>query len=184
MRITTTITVIGLVLSFFLGSAKPNYFNDDLILKINKIEIQIDGISTVGKYNCANMFSKKDTIFFYLNKKNSAKVEIPMSTFDCGNKMMTKDLLKTVKSDEFPNSYVTFSDLKSFSKNYKCDLTFVIANKTLKFKDFILLNKTNNKIEGNINLTFTDLGLKAPVKMAGLIKVKDEINISFSLYKN
>jgi hypothetical protein len=184
MKITITIPILGLALLFFLGSAKPPFPNDDAILKINKIEIQINGISTVGKYNCANLFSKKDTVFLHLNKKNCVTVEIPMSNFDCGNKIMTKDLLKTVKSNEFSNSFVTFSNIKAFSKNYKCDLTFVIANKTLKFKDFVLLNKTSSKIEGNINLTFTDLGLKPPVKMAGLIKVKDEINISFSLYKN
>jgi hypothetical protein len=184
MKTQLTIPILGLALPKKKRSAKPLFFNDDITLKINKVEIEIDGISTVGKYNCTNMFTKKDTILLHLNKNNKVKVEIPMSNFDCGNKMMTKDLLKTVKSNEFPNSYVTFSDIKPFAKNYKCDLTFVIANKTLKFKDFILLNKTNNKIEGNINLTFTDLGMKAPVKMAGLIKVRDEINISFSLYKN
>lgn len=172
--------MLGLVFFSFLGSAKPAFL-DDPFLMINKIKIEITGASTVGKYNCSNTYSKIDTV--YLNsKKNNFNTEIKMSDFDCGNKIMTKDLQGTVQVKKFPTSTVFLSDIRSYGKNYKCNLTFLITNKTLKYKDFILYN-AEDKIHGSLNLNFSDIELTPPVKMAGLIKVKDQIAINFSLYK-
>jgi hypothetical protein len=106
-----------------------------------------------------------------------------MSNFDCGNKIMTKDLQGTVKVKQFPNSTVSITDIKPCGKNYKCRLNFYITDKTLKYKDFILYN-TDDKIQGTLSLKFSDIELEPPVKMAGLIKVKDDIVINFSLYKD
>jgi hypothetical protein len=177
------ILILGLVVFFFLGSAKPTFLTDDTVLIINKIKIEITGVSTVGKYNCSNTFSKKDTVYLNSTKKNNFNTRIQMSNFDCGNRIMTKDLQGTVKMKYFPNSTVCISDIKPFGKNYKCNLNFLITNKTLKYKDFLLYTD-DNKINGSLNLKFSDIDLEAPVKMAGLIKVKDEIVINFSLYKN
>jgi hypothetical protein len=173
--------MMGLVIFSFLGSAKPTFL-DDSCLMINKIKIEITGASTVGKYNCSNTFYKKDSIYLNSAKKNNFNTDIKMSDFDCGNKIMTKDLQGTVKIKKFPNSTVFLSDIKSCGKNYKCNLTFLITNKTLKYKDFILYN-TEDKLQGSLNLNFSDMEMQPPIKMAGLIKVRDEIVINFSLYK-
>ncbi|WP_026730598.1 hypothetical protein [Flavobacterium denitrificans] len=175
--------ITGLVVFFFLGSAKPSSLTDDTTLLINKIKIEITGISTVGKYNCSNTFSIKDTIYINSNKKNTFNTAIKMSSFDCGNKIMTKDLQGTVKVQKFPNSVVCITDVKPNGKNYKCKLNFIVTDKTLKYNDFILYN-SDNKIQGTLNLKFSDLELVPPVKMGGLIKVKDDIVINFILYKN
>ncbi|MFG4002664.1 hypothetical protein ACHRV1_11285 [Flavobacterium aquidurense] len=183
MKTRFSILIMGLAIFFFFGSAKPTFSAEDTTLVINKIKIEITGLSTVGKYNCSNTFSIKDTVYINSIKKNIFNTEIKMSDFDCGNKIMTKDLQGTVKVKKFPNSTVYMTDIKPSGQNYKCNLNFLITNKTLKYKDFILYN-TDKKIEGTLNLKFSDLEMEAPVKMAGLIKVKDEIVINFSLYKN
>lgn len=183
MKKLITIGLLGLVSFLILGSAKPTFLLDDSILIINKIEIKISGKSTVGDYNCDNSLVKKDSIFLNLSKKNSISAEIPMASFDCGNRIMTKDLRTTVKATKFPTSLVTLSDIKPCGKNYKCNLTFLITDKTLKYKDFVLY-ATGNKLDGKININFSDIGMEPPVKMAGLVKVKDQIVIDFSLYKN
>lgn len=180
---------MGLALFIFLGSAKPTVVTNNkppinTILVINKIEIKISGTSTVGKYNCCNTFYKRDTIILNLDKRNCIDADIPMLNFDCGNKIMTKDLQSTVKCKEFPNSHVNITDIKACNNTeYICNLTFLITNKTLKYKNFILHN-TNNKIQGTIHLNFSDIGLEPPVKMAGLVKVKDQIIVEFTLYNN
>lgn len=174
---------MGLVLFFLSGSAKPTFFPEDTAVVINKIKIEITGLSTVGKYNCSNTFNIKDTVYVNSIKKNTFNTDIKMSDFDCGNKIMTKDLQGTVKVKKFPNSTVSITDIKKEGRNYKCRLNFYITDKTLKYKDFILYN-SDDKIQGTLNLKFSDIELKAPVKMAGLIKVKDDIVINFSLYKN
>lgn len=177
------ILITGLAIFFFLGSAKPTFFTEDTTVVINKIKIEITGVSTVGKYNCSNTFSIKDTVYINSIKKNAFNTEIKMSNFDCGNKIMTKDLQGTVKVKQFPSSTVSISDVKPCGKNFKCRLNFYITDKTLKYKDFILYN-TDDKIQGTLCLKFSDIELEPPVKMAGLIKVKDDIVINFSLYKN
>ncbi|RUT69366.1 hypothetical protein D0817_16120 [Flavobacterium cupreum] len=178
-----TFLVTGLATFFFLGSAKPTFFADDTTLVINKIKIEITGLSTVGHYNCSNIFIIKDTIFLNSNKKNIFNTAIKMTNFDCHNKIMSKDLKGTVKAAEFPNSTVSITEIKQSGKNYKCSLSFFITDKTLKYKDFSLYT-VNDKIQGTLNLKFSDIGLEPPVKMAGLIKVKDDIVINFYLYKN
>ncbi len=175
--------MMGLAMFFLLGSAKPTFLAEDTALVINKIKIEITGASTVGKYNCSNTFFTTDTLYINSTKKNAFNTEIKMSNFDCGNKIMTKDLQGTVKVKKFPNSTVCISDVKPSGKNYKCRLNFCITDKTLKYKDFILYN-SDDKIQGTLNLKFSDIDLEPPVKMAGLIKVKDDIVINFSLYKN
>ncbi|OXG00845.1 hypothetical protein BC749_1011348 [Flavobacterium araucananum] len=177
------ILIMGLAIFFFMGSAKPTFLAEDTTLVINKIKIEITGTSTVGTYNCSNTFFIKDTIYLNSIKKNAFTTEIKMSNFDCGNKIMTKDLQGTVKVKKFPNSIVSITDIKPCGKNYKCNLNFFITDKTLKYKDFVLSN-SDAKIQGTLNLKFSDLELEPPVKMAGLIKVRDEIVINFSLYKN
>lgn len=174
---------MGLALFIILGGAKPAVVKNTSVLIINKIEIKISGTSTIGKYSCTNTFYKRDTIVINVNKKNSLDADIPMVNFDCGNNTMTKDLQSTVKCKKFPNSHVTMTDIEICDSDYKCDLSFLITNKTLKYNDFILY-KTGNKIHGTINLNFSDVGLEPPVKMAGLLKVRDQIVIDFSLYDN
>ncbi|WP_281235207.1 hypothetical protein [Flavobacterium gelatinilyticum] len=183
MKTRFSILITGLVVFFLLGSAKPTFLAEDTTLVINKIKIEITGLSTVGKYNCSNTFPTTDTVYINSAKKNVLNTEIKMSKFDCGNKIMTKDLQGTVKVKEFPNSVVSITDIKPNGKNYKCRLNFYITDKTLKYKDFILYN-TDDKLHGTLNLKFSDIELEPPVKMAGLIKVKDDIIINFSLYKD
>ncbi|MGL5113652.1 MAG: hypothetical protein ACRC6O_13550 [Flavobacterium sp.] len=176
------IGILGAALLFCLGSATPNFHRNDTSVIINKIEISITGNSTVGKYNCSTFFSKNDTIVLNVTNKNSIKAEIPMVKFDCGNKIMTKDLQATVKTSQFPSSFVTLSNIRSVGNNYKCDLNFCVTNKTMLYKDF-MLNNTNNKLQGTISFNFSDVGLAAPVKMGGMIKVHDQLLVHFSLYK-
>lgn len=183
MKTRFSILIMGLVIFFFFASAKPVFLPKDSTLVINKIKIEITGVSTVGKYNCSNTFLKKDTVFLNSNKKNNFKAEIKMSDFDCGNKIMTKDLQGTVKVKRFPNSTVIITDIKQCGESYKCNLTFLITDKTLRYKDFILYC-SDNKVQGSLNLNFSDIELEPPVKMAGLIKVRDEIVVNFYLYKN
>jgi hypothetical protein len=177
------ITIMGLALFLSLGSAKPILSIDDTgIIIIDRIEIEILGTSTVGKYNCSNIFNKRDTININSEVQNNLKAEIAMNNFECGNRIMNKDLKTTIKANKFPKSYVSITNIKSFSNNYKCNLNFLITNKNIKFKDLVLKN-SKERLEGTIALKFSDLELIPPTKMAGLIKVKDDIVVNFILYK-
>jgi hypothetical protein len=176
-------TIMGLVLFLILGSAKPIYlFADSNTIIVDKLEIEILGNSTVGKFNCSNSFTFKDTIYLNSNSRNSLKSEISMNNFECGNRIMNKDLKTTVKAATFPKSTVTITNIKSFGTNYKCSLNFRITDKILSYQNLVL---KNNKefLDGTVAVNFSDIGLEPPTKMGGIIKVKDEFVIHFSLHK-
>ena len=178
------ITILGLAFFFLLGNAKPIslYDADPNIIIIDKIEIEILGNSTVGKYNCVNPHSYRDTIYLNSTTKNSLKSEISMSNFECGNKIMNKDLKTTVKAVKFPKSTVTITNIKPFGTNFKCSLNFRITDKTLSYQNLVLKN-TKENLEGTVAVKFSDIGLEPPTKMGGIIKVKNEFVIHFNLYK-
>jgi hypothetical protein len=174
---------MGLVLFILLGSAKPiSSLIDPNIIIIDRLEIEIQGNSTVGKYNCTNLLSFRDTIYLNSNIKNGLKSEIAMNNFECGNRIMDKDLKTTVKLSKFPKSLVTITNIKPFGINYKCSLNFRITDKTLLYPNMILKN-TKESLEGVITINFSDIALQPPTKMGGLIKVKDEFMIHFYLHR-
>lgn len=175
---------MGLALSLLLGNAKPiSTFIDSNTIIINKLEIEILGNSTVGKYNCGNTLSYRDTIVLDSNTKNSLKSEISMNNFECGNRIMNKDLKTTVKATKFPKSTVTITNIKPFGTNYKCSLNFKITDKTLSYQNLILKN-TKETLDGTVSVKFSDIALEPPTKMGGIIKVKDEFIIHFVLFKS
>jgi hypothetical protein len=174
---------MGLALFLSLGSAKPiSLLIDSNTIVIDRLEIEILGNSTVGKYNCSNSLSYRDTIYLNSPTRNSLKSEISMSNFECGNRIMNKDLKTTVKTTKFPKSTVTITNIKPFGTNYKCSLNFRITDKTLTYQNLVLKN-TKESLEGVVAVNFSDIALEPPTKMGGLIKVKDEFVIHFNLYK-
>jgi hypothetical protein len=178
------ITIMGLVLFFLMGRAKPIFIfatNPNIII-IDKLELEIQGNSTVGKYNCTSSLSFRDTIVLNSNTKNSLKSEIPMGNFECGNRIMNKDLKTTVKATKFPKSTVTITNIKPFGTNYKCSLNFRITDKTLSYQNMVL-KSTKESLEGVVHVKFSDIALEPPTKMGGIIKVKDEFVIHFILFK-
>ncbi|HSD07399.1 hypothetical protein [Flavobacterium sp.] len=177
------LTVMGLVLILLLGSAKPiSFLNDTNTIIINQIQIEILGNSTVGKYTCSNTLAYRDTIFLNSAFKNSLKSEIIMDDFDCGNRIMNKDMKTTIKVSKFPKSTVSITNIKSFNGNYKCNMSFKITDKTLTYSNLILKNNQQS-LDGVVAVNFSDIGLEPPTKMGGMIKVKDEFVIHFILYK-
>nr|WP_315150612.1 YceI family protein [uncultured Flavobacterium sp.] len=178
------IIVMGLVLLFLLGSAKPisSLIEPNSII-IDRLEIEILGNSTVGKYSCSNSLPYRDTIFLNSNTKNGLKSEISMSNFDCGNRIMNKDLKTTVKAAKFPKSTVTITNIKPFGTNYRCSLNFRITDKTLSYPNMVL-KTTKESLEGTVAVNFSDIALEPPTKMGGIIKVKDEFVIHFNLHKS
>jgi len=184
MKQKTKFIVMGLVLFLLLGSAKPiSFFPDPNIIIINAIKIEILGNSTVGKYKCNCPHTFQDTIFLNSTTKNDLKSEISTNDFDCGNRIMNKDLKTTIKVTKFPKSTVLITDIKPSGTNYKCSLKLKITDKTLSYSNLELKN-TKEFLEGNVAVKFSDLALEPPTKMGGVIKVKNEFVIHFILYKS
>jgi hypothetical protein len=158
--------------------------------------LEIEGATNVNKYNCALVdYSGADVLIQddeagVGNMSWAGDIVMKASNFDCFNPMMTKDFLKTVQADEYPEIKIRFIELTG-SRNPsqkeafygKVDIT--IAGVTKRFPvscQLVSLKENSKKLIGSQSFKFTDFGIDPPVKFLGAVKVKDEIKVNFELF--
>jgi hypothetical protein len=122
------------------------------------------------------------------NSSDSADViiRIPIREFRASNQMMYSDFLEMMKESEYPTIEICFKRKqlnRAHTGDYgSCpDIRITIAGVTRIYKiDCSILPCANNMfIQGEKKLKLTDFHLKPPVKLKGLVKVSDDINVNF-----
>ncbi|KEO75826.1 YceI family protein [Anditalea andensis] len=176
----------------------------DPIFSLDKIKwivsedsrLEIEGSTNVNKYNCALIdYSGTDILIQndevgVGNMSWAGDIVMKANNFDCFNPIMTRDFLKTVQAEEYPEIRIRFLELVG-SRNPsqkeafygKVDIT--IAGVTKRFPvscQLVTLSENSKKIVGSQSFKFTDFGIDPPVKFLGTVKVKDEIKVNFELF--
>lgn len=152
----------------------------------------IHGQTNVNTFKCQiEYYANADTlsyttdndgcmIFFKANKMN-----IPVSNFDCANKLINKDFREVLKADKYPDVQIQFVALERWTgePNIGGTAYITLAGVTKPFTIQYQVN-SNSKLlllKGQEKICFSDFGLKAPEKMMGLIKVQDNLEVEFHL---
>ena len=162
--------------------------------------LKVDGKTNINSFSCViSTYGKTDTMSY--QKKNhplnlctaSGYLKINVNNFDCHHKVMTKDLQKTLKSEEFPYMHIRFltfskspaeaSLAEKVSGNVEIELagikrTFEVHYQVKKNHD------TQMQLKGTRAVLFSDFNLKPPSKLGGAIKVKNELDVEFNLHLN
>jgi hypothetical protein len=123
---------------------------------------------------------------------NNVVVLLPTVHFACDNKAMTRDFLKALKADEFPNMQIFFThlvlptslSLKSTQTDVPALVSFSIAGVKRKYSlvfDRVDLKSDILTIIGGITLKMSDFGITPPTAMFGMVKANDVIRINFVL---
>ncbi len=157
--------------------------------------LQVQGKSNINEFTCAiEAYTKKDTIVCIAEPfkpiKLSGRLQMDVLSFDCQNSLITNNLRKTLKADEYPKMIIRFLSLQTmpllqhkteFIKGWiEVELAGVV-------KQFELCYTFSNTEPGTIqliggrNFCFTDFKLSPPQKMGGLIKIKDDFAVKFQL---
>lgn len=122
------------------------------------------------------------------------KLRIPSSRFDCGNRIMNKDMFETLKGDKYPNIQIELLDAVQVggkeldeSSNWtpmKATTAITIAG----IRKVVKMDVQGKKIaqnryqfKGNKGLNLSDYSLDPPSPMMGLVKVDDVITIHLDL---
>ncbi len=159
--------------------------------------LKVDGKTNINSFNCiVPAYQKEDTLICHKPTANLnvcqviSTLSIPIANFDCHHRIMTRDLQKTLKSEQFPNMIIdfkTFSRLPSELQHNnivmgKADIRLAGVVKTYTINFTANLN-SHNKIEllGKREILFSEFGLKPPSKLGGTIKVKDQLEVEFKL---
>jgi len=156
--------------------------------------LSIQGRSNVNSFQCdVKEYLRADTISLYKEEQQQqfaikGGLTIIVNEFDCHQRYMTGDLRKTLKAQKYPQLKIDLLSIGNFTtagnKNVKGTMAISLAGITRKMEvDYSVATDKN----GNLNLNgrrkvlFSDFGLTPPSKLAGLIKVEEEINVEFQL---
>ncbi len=171
------------------------------VLITEQSKLALSGTSNVNKFTCectqkfspmavgATSSSNRSQIVF----ANTA-LKLTTTKLDCGQKIMNKDMYRTLKAEEYP--YITIELKKAqFPVGVTIDdcaewveldaeTVITIAGNARKVP---LKVKARNLASGRFQfrsaqaLKMTDFGIQPPTAMMGAIKVRDAITIQFDL---
>ena len=156
--------------------------------------LSVNGTTNVGKFSCKiNEYAKTDTIIIANDKTDNiiltGAVTIDVSNFSCSNFIMTRELRKTLKSDQFPQLIVKFLSLKEIANpNSKVstvcgNVEITIAGVSKRFEISYRINIDNNKMTlvGVQPIYFSDFKLTPPKKVGHLVRANDKLSVMFNL---
>ncbi|WP_353195154.1 YceI family protein [Parapedobacter defluvii] len=157
--------------------------------------IAIKGSSNVNTFGCdaSGTFNAQPLVGILAKNGKSldmkGSISIAINQFDCGNRMLTSDLRKTLKADEYPQMTIHFVWLERMPL---CDggedfisgrVIIELAGQRKPFYLRYAFSKTSSgyKLQGSRAFTFADFNLSPPKKVGGLVKVKDDFDVAFTL---
>lgn len=120
------------------------------------------------------------------NLSKGYTISIPVEQLGCPDGV-TKDLIKHLNAKEYPNIKFTVCDIeydidnKTHPKTLKVDVQVADKVVTYSFNVVVASISDEEYITGTLGLQLAHFNIEPPTKMLGLVKVKDRINISFSL---
>jgi polyisoprenoid-binding protein YceI len=161
------IIFISILFFSIMGKAQENSFT-------------IVGKTNINTFKCINKNFDTPNAFGYIN---NSKITINVADFNCKSEYITKDFRKTLNADKYPQIQVNFGKFKKNTNGSYSALTEVkLMNKVKTYTtDFTENGKT---ITAKQSVKFSDFGIIPPKKMGGMIVVKDELDLYFSLDKD
>ena len=117
---------------------------------------------------------------------------IPVKDFEANNFIMYEDFIKLMKAEEFPRIVLKIPQdqlklLYSGGTNDNPEIFITIAGVTRKFNvqcSVLLCQENSFILNGTQKVNLKDFQMTPPVKLQGLVKVREEINVSFAIIIN
>ena len=185
-----------LILAFLVASLSftPHAVIVDKWIIEKSSNLCIEGRSNISSFRCdVTEYLQPDTLLFRRDELHqqllsvTGGIVIDVNRFDCHQKYISNDLRKTLKAKECPLLKIDLLSIGNFlagNKNVKGLVTITLAGVTKKMEiDYALQNSNDGNIHlcGGRQVLFSDFGLVPPSKLAGLIKVEEQINVKFLL---
>lgn len=154
----------------------------------------IEGRSNVNRFRCViKEYLEPDTIFMFKGEQAmkpfliKGALSIHINQFDCHQKYITNDLRKTLKANEQPELKIDLLSIGYYNstvKNVKGCVSIELAGVIKRTEiDYQVQSREPDLLElnGSRKLKFSDFGLKPQQKLAGIIRVEDELTVRFQL---
>lgn len=139
------------------------------------------GVATQGAL-WASVHNDPDVVVF-----TGSPMQVDVSSIDCGNVLMNKDLRTTLKEKSYPKIRFYLQVLKfvpgSPRSDGKCTLLVEVAGKKRQVEvpfTYVLTNEAM-ELKGTVPLAFGQFGLVPPERAGGLITVAEHFTVDFAL---
>jgi hypothetical protein len=194
-----TFSIISVLFILNAGLLKNSIHTNSLarwVVERNS-SLNIQGETNINSFQCdVTEYLKPDTLVYTKNDAarklsftNSCLV-IDIKRFDCHNKFITEDFRSALKADENPNLKILFLTIDQFSNSssnqtVKGIVDIELAHMVKRVEiEYTVKTLAGNRIQlnGSRLFTFSDFNLKAPKKLAGLIRTKNQIKVNFQLF--
>src|SRR6266487_2011613 len=186
------LTALSILNTGFIKDSIPNNSLARWVVEKNS-SLNIQGETNINNFQCdVTEYLKPDTLVYTQNdatKKLSftnSCLAIDIKRFDCHNKFITEDFRSALKADENSKLKILFICIDQFSSNSNNQAVKGIVDielaHVIKRAEICYTVKTlaGNRIQmnGSQIFSFSDFNLKAPKKLAGLIRTKDKIKVN------
>ncbi|HVW94521.1 MAG TPA: hypothetical protein VHA56_00965 [Mucilaginibacter sp.] len=173
----------------FAQSAKTWIVNGNSNLRVN-------GSTNINKFSCViPSYGHTDTLILAGVKNSmavslSGDIDLQIKSFDCHNSLMTRDLRKTLRDDQFPLLHIRFISLSKMPDvtAQESELTGLVdiglAGVQKRFTIAYRLQKGaggNIRLLGSQQIRFSDFNLIPPRKLGGMIRTNDTLYVDFCL---
>lgn len=158
-------------------------------------KVMVEGSSNVNDFQCVTLnYEGADELKKFIHHDNGERlltgaVEMKVRSFDCENRIMTRDLRETLKEQVYPNIVIELQSLRipesaaqQQSVSGRAKVTIAGTSWELDMSwTLIRENASSMRLLGTHDFSFTQFNIEPPTKMMGMIRVKDEIKVDFDL---
>ena len=164
---------------------------DSLSVMVRSLSsLQIHGWTNINTFTCEQTYQSNDFRKIQLYREGEeivfqdAELVIPVVDFDCGHKIMTKDFQEILEAESNPFLRILLHSLTGHGERQIADVSIRIAGRSRRYKmpvEIIQGNEMSMSGSGQRDVRFSEFNLEPPVKFMGMVKVKDELRISFNI---
>jgi hypothetical protein len=124
-----------------------------------------------------------------MDSESHSVIKIPVDQIHGDNVMLTNDFREMVHMDHYPEIILDFDKGQllnlSLGQAQKIDFYLTIAQKKRPMSAYVsgLFDKKRNAFHlyGSFSFDLKEFGLEIPSKFFGLVKIKDHVDIEFTL---
>jgi hypothetical protein len=190
------LTFAFVVNAAFIKKSIPPFSLAKWVVERNS-SLNIQGETNINSFQCdVTEYLKPDTLVYTKNDATkrlsftNSCLSVDIKRFDCHNKYITEDFRSALKADQNPSLKIVFLSIDQFSNASNDEVVkgivdIQLAHVTKRAEiEYTVKNLPGSRIQmnGSHVFNFSDFNLKAPKKLAGLIKTKDEIKVNFQLF--
>lgn len=162
-----------------------------IFINHEKSHIEILGKTNINQFTCSfDIATLKEKNTVHLTSQTNqqqvvgGKIQLRVDDFQCDNTQMTNDFKDLLQYKTHP--YITVQVLKITNTSlneFKVETSIRLAGKEQYYTMRLNATTLDNTIHctGKQEICISDFGLVAPEKFFGMVKVSEDINISFYL---